>query len=84
MFADNAKIWIQIKDKHDSGRLQADLEMLKKWPDEWLFRFSAVKCKMMHIEHQQDTSYQTTVAGNMQKLGAINGNVTCVLSSLIT
>ena len=72
------------KDKHeqDNERLQADLEMLEKWSDEWLLRFNAAKYNAVHIGHQQDTSYQMSVTGNMRKLEAIRDE--CDLCVFIT
>ena len=37
-------------DAEDREFLQADLDRLKDWSDEWLLKFNAKKCKGLHIE----------------------------------
>ena len=51
MFADNTKIFWEIKDAHDRDQLQHDLKLkaLEDWSNEWLLKFNADKCKVMHL-----------------------------------
>jgi ribonucleases P/MRP protein subunit RPP40 len=49
MFADDTKIWRVLRKNEDPEILQEDLHRLEKWSEEWLLRFNAAKCKVMHI-----------------------------------
>ena len=48
-FADDTKVWRIIRNVEDRDSLQADLDKLKDWSDEWLLKFNAKKCKVLHI-----------------------------------
>jgi len=48
MFADDTKIWTEIKDIGDSDLLQQDLNMLMEWSKQWLLAFNTEKCNVMH------------------------------------
>ena len=59
------KIYIVIKNVADSHRLQADLNSLVDWANNWLLRFNAKKCKRMSIGPQlTTTSYTITDKDN--------------------
>ena len=49
MFADDTKIYTAVKDIADTQRLQADLNSLAKWANDWLLRFNVKKCKYMSV-----------------------------------
>jgi len=55
MFADDTKVWCPISSTSDSQILQDDLNNLNKWSDQWMLRFNATKCKVMHVSHQFPT-----------------------------
>ena len=57
MFADDVKIWNVIRTDTDSVSLQDDLNSLTRWSNKWLLKLNASKCKVMHIGHSLDTSY---------------------------
>ena len=44
MYADDTKIYQEIKEKHDQEILQKVLDSLKVWSDEWLLKFHPNKC----------------------------------------
>jgi len=48
-FADDTKIFSQIRDDKDGERLQEDLQKLCQWSEEWKMLFNVSKCKVMHI-----------------------------------
>ena len=54
IFADDTKIFWEIKDAHDRDQLQHDLKALEDWSNEWLLKFNADKCKVMHLGKSQD------------------------------
>ena len=43
MYADDTKIYREIKSEYDHGILQRDLENLKTWSDRWLLKFHPSK-----------------------------------------
>ena len=66
MSADDTKIYTAVKDIANTQRLQADLNSLAKWANDWLLRFNVKKCKYMSIGPQlATTSYTITDAGNV-------------------
>ena len=68
MFADDAKIWTKISSESDSNSLQEDLNELIIWSQTWLLKFHPEKCKMMHIGHQINTTYNMTDSGKTVQL----------------
>jgi len=48
-FADDTKIFRQVRDVHDNIRMQADLDRLLEWADKWQMQFNVSKCKVMHV-----------------------------------
>ena len=68
MFADDAKIWTKISSKSDSESLQEDLNKLIIWSQTWLLKFHPEKCKVMHIGHQLNTTYNMTDSGKSVQL----------------
>ena len=57
MFADDTKIWAEIRTAEDGDSLQRDLDKLVEWSNLWLLKFNTSKCKVMHIAHNFETSY---------------------------
>ena len=51
MFADDMKLWANIRTEEESLILQMDLDNLFAWTNDWLLRFNPQKCKVMHIGH---------------------------------
>ena len=71
LFADDAKIWKEISCLDDQQELQADLDRLRKWSDEWLLEFNPVKCNVMHIGHDLETGYRIQQGDRVWKLEEI-------------
>jgi len=81
LFADDTKIYREIKGPDDVNSIQSDLDRLAEWSDEWLLRFNASKCKCLHIGKDNpgavysmsDTSGRTNVLNvdNEKDLGVI-------------
>ena len=55
IFADDTKIYREIKDKSDIKQLQDDIDSLKKWSRDCQLLFNARKCKCMHLGKKNDT-----------------------------
>ena len=72
LFADDAKLWKEISCLEDREELQADLDRLRRWSDEWLLEFNPIKCNVMHIGHDLKTEYSIQQGGRMWKLEEIS------------
>ena len=71
LFADDTKVYRPIQSANDVKILQDDLIALEKWSDDWLLKFNASKCKVMHCgSSNPKAEYCMTGAdGHMSKLG---------------
>ena len=49
LFADDAKIYRQIKGIEDRQQLQDDLDKLQDWSSMWLLKFNESKCKVVNF-----------------------------------
>ena len=49
MYADDTKIYREIKSEYDQGILQRDLENLKTWSDRWLLKFHPSKVTTLRL-----------------------------------
>ena len=49
MFADDTKIFRKVEHTRDVQALQADLDKLSDWCQDWILEFNIEKCKVMHI-----------------------------------
>ena len=52
LFADDAKIFVEINSEEDIKAMKRDLVRLEKWSEKWLLEFNANKCVTMHIGHR--------------------------------
>ena len=66
LFADDTKIFRQIRTKDDALALQSDIDKLEKWSDIWLLKFNPTKCHVLTLGRFEDTKYtkRYTVYGN--------------------
>ena len=53
LFADDTKLFRQIKSSADVLILQSDIERLCEWSNKWLLRFHPDKCVAMHIGNRE-------------------------------
>ena len=57
MFADDTKVYREIKDDTDRDTLRSDIDALQEWSNRWLLRFHKQTCKVTtvtrHTEPQQ-------------------------------
>ena len=49
IFADDTKILNRILNRDDHQQMQAYLNYLVKWSEEWQFGFNESKCKVLHL-----------------------------------
>ena len=52
LFADDAKIFKEIKSQDDIDMLTRDMEKIQNWSNKWLLTFNEEKCTTMHIGKQ--------------------------------
>ena len=57
MFADDTKIYQEIKEKEDCERLQMSLNAISAWSRTWLLKFNASKCVVLSIRNKLDYKY---------------------------
>ncbi|KAK6167371.1 hypothetical protein SNE40_021416 [Patella caerulea] len=65
LFADDTKIYAEIKNKDDSNSLQYDLDKLQQWSNKWLLRFHPNKCKVVRVTNKKFKEEQTTQEYNL-------------------
>ena len=52
LFADDAKIFVEINSEEDLAAMERDLCRLQRWSENWLIQFNVEKCSTMHIGHR--------------------------------
>ena len=67
MYADDTKIYREIRDKHDQEILQKDLDSLKAWSDQWFLKFHPKKCYSITIGKKEDNDYTYCITDNGTK-----------------
>jgi len=63
-FADDTKGLQEIKGDEDRAKLQAALDNMVRWAQDWGMEFNTAKCKIMHVGHN-NPGYQYTMAGTV-------------------
>ena len=53
-FADDTKIFKEVRDSIDCEALQRDLDNVVLWAQKWQMEFNIKKCKGMHVGRQND------------------------------
>ena len=54
-FADDTKVFQQLRDETDCSTLQSDLDKLVSWAEQWHMDFNVQKCKVMHVGKLNDS-----------------------------
>ena len=57
MFADDTKLFRQIKSKVDNQHLQDDINTLCNWSSKWLLKFNEDKCKILSLNQRFHKTY---------------------------
>jgi uncharacterized protein YgfB (UPF0149 family) len=55
LFADDIKLYKEIRLPEDSNSLQRDLDSLQEWSNTWLLKFHPNKCKVMTVSNKTNT-----------------------------
>jgi len=53
-FADDTKIFKEVRDSIGCEALQRDLDNVVLWAQKWQMEFNIKKCKVMHVGRQND------------------------------
>jgi len=61
LFADDTKIFSEITNEGDSGKLQDDLDALYAWSNKWLLKFHPHKCKVLNLGRKNRETYNYTL-----------------------
>ena len=56
-FADDIKVFQELRDVTDCSTLQSDLDNLVTWAEKWQMDFNVQKCKAMHVGKQKDSCF---------------------------
>ena len=67
MYADDTKVYREIKENDDCDRLQQDLDGLLGWTDKWMLDFHPDKCKYMRIGRSAIEEKRYRVHNNISK-----------------
>ena len=58
LFADDAKIFKEIRTPEDAAALSRDMRRIQEWSEKWLLTFNEEKCATMHVGlHNQKQDY---------------------------
>ena len=68
LFADDTKIFKQVKSQDDALRLQQDIDALKHWSDKWLLRFNTGKCHVLTMGKFHNIQYTHRYSLNDKEL----------------
>nr|CAH8868748.1 unnamed protein product [Trichobilharzia regenti] len=58
LYADDFKIWRELKGNSDTSTLQDDLNKLSEWSVEWMLPINVAKCATMRIGQASTSSYE--------------------------
>lgn len=64
IYADDTKLFREIRLEDDCDRLQADLDSLTEWSKMWQLQFNTTKCRSLHIG-QHSLHYQYCLDGDV-------------------
>ena len=79
-FASDMRIFKQVKDGHDSIRMQADLDRFVEWADIWQMQFNVNKCKVMYLG-QQNPGFVYNMRSNGFQRVDVEKNLGVMISS---
>jgi len=59
LFADDVKVYLEIKNADDAVKLQAAVDLMSCWASEWQLSVSVSKCHVLTVGHNQlNTNYE--------------------------
>jgi len=61
LFADDTVLYRQVETTEDCEALQADLDALAKWEEEWDMKFHPAKCQVMHVHRKRSPLTHTYI-----------------------
>ena len=79
-FADDTKIFREVRDVQDIICMQADLDRLIQWADKWLMHFNVNKCNVMHLG-QKNPRFLYTMRNNELQTVEVEKDLGVMISS---
>ncbi|CAG2249633.1 unnamed protein product [Mytilus edulis] len=73
VFADDCKVYSKVSSDYERCKLQENLDRLCEWSDMWKLKFNAAKCKVLHINPDNDLQYRYTMLDE-------SGNFICIIT----
>ena len=67
LFADDTKIFTEVKSIEDQNSLQADVNSMCEWSRQWLLKYHPDKCKIMRIGKKDKPQFLYTLNGQELK-----------------
>ena len=67
LFANNTKVYSEIKTLTDRKILQKDLDRLQTWSDKWLLKFHPDKCKVLRVNRKIEERLDYLLSPNNKK-----------------
>lgn len=64
MFADDIKIWHEIRDINDSIRFQQNINELLIWSKKWCLDFNISKCVVLQLNKKEEQNFTYFLSGN--------------------
>jgi len=74
LFADDAKLWRHILSPSDNLYLQASLDAIKAWSDEWLLKLNYGKCRVVSYGLNTDTDYNYSITDSQRAYQLVRGD----------
>ncbi|VDI69439.1 Hypothetical predicted protein [Mytilus galloprovincialis] len=74
VFADDCKVYSKVSSDYERCKLQENLDRLCEWSDMWKLKFNAAKCRVLHINPDNDLQYRYTMldeSGNFIALSTV-------------
>ena len=68
IFADDTKMYGRAMTPEDVAEIQADIDKLSNWSDDWQLKFNTGKCSVMHLGHNNaKTTYNMKDNNDVRK-----------------
>ena len=67
LFADDSKVYSEIRSQEDVDRLQKGIDDMVEWSDKWLMRFNSKKCKILHLGKNNPNNVYHIGEGNERR-----------------
>ncbi|CAC5361163.1 unnamed protein product [Mytilus coruscus] len=70
--ADDCKVYSKVSSDNERCKLQENLDSLCEWSNTWKLKFNAAKCKVLHINPDNDQQYRYTMLDDTENFIALS------------